>query len=121
MPEGFLSFVQLPGFTSGWKWLGLSDDDLVALEQEIMRSPLKAPVVGGTGGARKMRFAPPSWRRGKRGGTRVVYFFFQRGETVFLLGVYEKNDQAEMTRAERDSAREIIGWVERKWPGTRRG
>ena len=62
-PESWLSFVQMSAFVRGWDQLGLNDDDLRSLERQILESPTGAPVVAGTGGLRKARFAPPSWRR----------------------------------------------------------
>ena len=40
------------------------------------------------------------WRRagmGKRGGLRVIYFWETRSETFFMLTLYRKNDQDDLT------------------------
>lgn len=42
--------------------------DLQALERILIANPDAGDVIPGTGGLRKLRFAPPSWHTGKRGG-----------------------------------------------------
>jgi hypothetical protein len=49
-PEDYCRFIHFDGFTMDWKDLSLTDDDLAALEIQIMLKPLGAPVVPGTGG-----------------------------------------------------------------------
>jgi len=69
----WLTFIQLAPFVVAWRRLGLTDEDLSALEQLIMHRPEAGAVMQGTGGVRKLRFAPPSWHMGKSGATRVCY------------------------------------------------
>src|SRR5438477_11253839 len=72
------TIIQLLGFTHLWNAHRLTDDDLAALEAEIMENPGGPPVMRGTGGLRKIRFAPPSFRRGKSGAMRVGFTHFPR-------------------------------------------
>lgn len=59
-------------FTSfRWDALGVNDDDLRRLEFDIMMKHDKYPVIQGTGGLRKARFAFE--HRGKSGSVRVCY------------------------------------------------
>ena len=103
-----LAFIQIEEFVRSWESLGLVDDDLRALETQIMERPTGAPVVPGTGGLRKARFAPPSWSVGKRGATRVGYSYFELEGTVFLLTVYSKGEKADLTPAERKAIRGLL-------------
>jgi hypothetical protein len=50
-------FVEIPYFQSKWNSLGLDDDDLRALQIMLTASPERWPVIAGTGGLRKVRFA----------------------------------------------------------------
>ena len=56
-PSRWLRIVQTGQFLRKWSSLGLNDDDLVALEVEILRGPDRHPIVKGTDGVRKIRFA----------------------------------------------------------------
>ena len=49
----------------------------------VIGHPETGDVIPGTGGMRKMRWT--SKGRGKRGGARVVYYYFVRGETIFFV------------------------------------
>jgi hypothetical protein len=54
----------------------------------IARNPESGDVIPDTGGVRKVR-----WGRrgsGKRGGVRVVYFFYDAGAPLYLLMMYAK-------------------------------
>lgn len=68
-----LTFVQLSAFADDWRRNRLSDGDLRELESVLLARPEAGSVMGGTGGLRKLRFAPPSRHAGKRGAFRVIY------------------------------------------------
>ena len=54
----------------------------------IARNPESGDVIPETGGVRKLR-----WRRqgsGKRGGVRVIYFYYTANVPLFLLMIYAK-------------------------------
>ncbi len=67
----------------------------------IARDPLCGDLIQGTGGIRKVRFAVKG--RGKRGGVRIVYYNYNESMPVFLLNVFDKNEKADLTRAERNA------------------
>jgi hypothetical protein len=108
--EDWKRFVEIPYFRAKWKSLGLTDDDLNALQIMIMMQPKGAPVVSGTGGLRKARFSPPGSGRGKRGAYRIGYAYFEEFGVVCLIAVYAKNDQENIPIAQR---REIKIAIER--------
>lgn len=58
--------------------------------------------IPGTGGVRKLRYAIRG--RGKSGGVRVIYYFFDEVNPVLALFLYGKNEQANLTPAERKLA-----------------
>src|SRR5689334_20773552 len=95
-----LTFVQLTGFLSEWRHFRLTDDDLRALEVELLHDPDRGVVMRGTGGLRKIRFAPPSRHAGKSGAFRVAYVHLPQRNTVVLMSLFAKSDQANLTAAE---------------------
>ena len=100
-----VTFIQMPVFETAWRRLNLSDGDLSQLEAEIAKAPEAPPVNPGTGRIRKIRFAPPSWRRGKSGATRVCYSFFERYAQVYLFLIFPKGKQENLTaEGEADAA-----------------
>jgi hypothetical protein len=109
------TFVQLSRFAARWAQLRLTDEDLQALEQMLMRNPGAGAVVAGTGGLRKVRFAPPSRHVGKRGAFRVGYAYFRSADAVYLLAIYPKNEQANLTASEKAEARMLIEFIGRRF------
>ena len=63
-----LTFIHFADFASDFKHHRLSDEDMQALEAVLQKSPEAGAIVPGTGGVRKIRFAPPSRHGGKREG-----------------------------------------------------
>ena len=89
-PAEWPKFIELPGFTRAWTSLGLSDVDLTALQGAILEGPNRYPVLSGTGGLRKIRFARPGEGRGKSGSYRACYAGFLDNDVVVLAMVYDK-------------------------------
>lgn len=69
-------------------------------------NPLAGDVIQGTGGVRKLRFAGSG--RGKRGAFRVVYYVLTAELPIVAITLYGKNEQSDLTQAERDGARRIV-------------
>lgn len=67
----------------------LSDEEYSSLQFALARDPEAGPVIPGTGGVRKLRWAAPG--RGKRGGYRVLYYLRLRAGLIWLLTMYPKN------------------------------
>ena len=63
--------------------------------------PLAGDLIQGTGGIRKIRFAKEG--RGKSGGVRVLYYFYNENAPIFLLEIFGKNEKANLTKAERNT------------------
>ncbi|HUB24104.1 MAG TPA: type II toxin-antitoxin system RelE/ParE family toxin [Tepidisphaeraceae bacterium] len=108
-----LTFVQLPRFAARWDRLELNDDDLRSLESAILRDPDAGAVIPGTGGLRKIRFAPPSRHTGKSGAFRVCYVYFRTAEAIYLLAIYPKNEQANLTAQQKSEAKSLIEFIGR--------
>jgi hypothetical protein len=95
-----MTFIQLAEFASSWKRHRLSDEDLMALEKHLHENPAAGQVMRGTGGLRKTRFAPPSRHGGKSGGYRVGYAYFRVASTIYLVMIFAKKDQQNLTAAQ---------------------
>jgi mRNA-degrading endonuclease RelE of RelBE toxin-antitoxin system len=67
----------------------LSDDEYGALQEALIREPEQGPVIPGSGGIRKLRWAAAG--RGKRGGYRVIYFLRRANGIIWMITMYPKN------------------------------
>ena len=103
-------FVELPMFQKKWKSLGLTDKDLIRLEEELVADPKAGAVMQNTGGIRKMRFAFE--HRGKSGSVRVIYVDFEVYEKIYLITAYPKNEKDNLTKDERNELKHLIHILE---------
>lgn len=89
-----MRFVETPIFTKVITRL-LDDEAYRALQVALMLRPEQGPTIGGAAGARKVRWARPG--AGKRGGIRVIYYWAQADAAFYMLYVYAKNEQDDLT------------------------
>ncbi len=79
----------------------LSELERDSIVDHLAQNPWAAAVIPGTHGVRKWRHGMGG--RGKSGGVRVIYYFYDEGWPVFLLQLYAKSERADLTAAERKS------------------
>ena len=73
----------------------LSDDEYKDLQFFIAANPDAGDIIPGSGGLRKLRW---SFRgRGKRGGTRIIYYWFKSKDMLLMLFLFRKNEQSDLT------------------------
>lgn len=76
----------------------LSEEEREALIAFLARDPEAGDIIKGTGGVRKVRVATGG--KGKSGGSRAIYFYADSGIPIYLLAVYGKGAQADLTPAQ---------------------
>jgi hypothetical protein len=89
-----MRFVETPIFTRIISEL-LDDDHYHALQLALLLRPKVGPVIPRSGGLRKLRWSVAG--AGKRGGMRLIYFWDERSETVYMLYAFRKNAQEDLT------------------------
>lgn len=73
----------------------LGEDGLRQLQTFLMLNPQSGKVIPGSGGLRKLRWSGSG--RGKRGGIRVIYYWINQRDRIYLLIAYAKNRQQDLT------------------------
>jgi hypothetical protein len=89
-------FVELPAFER-YRSQYLDDADFRSLQQLLLLYPHVGDVIRGTGGLRKMRFANALRHAGKRGGIRIIYYWWSAGRQFWLFTLYAKTVQDDLT------------------------
>ena len=89
-----MRFVETRNFTAALR-RHLGNEAYSALQFSLLLRPEQGPLIPRSGGLRKLRWSATG--RGKRGGVRVIYHWHRQSETLFLLYLYAKNEQAELT------------------------
>lgn len=103
-------FIILPEFERKWTDMGFSDDDLKLLQEELTLDPTKGPVMQGTGGLRKIRFAFNN--QGKSGSARVCYVDFAIYEKIYLITAYPKSEKDNLSKSEQNAVKILIKKLE---------
>lgn len=83
-------FVELPAFER-YRSDYLNEESFRSLQLSLMQNPQAGDVIEGTGGLRKVRHADPRRGKGKRGGLRVIYYWWESGNQFWLFTLYDKD------------------------------
>ena len=102
------TFIEVPQFTKKWQLLGLTDDDLKALEEELLNNPKAGDAIKGTGGIRKIRIPIENKGKGKRSGARVIYVDIELKETIYFINVYTKDEKDDLTEEEKKAFKAVV-------------
>jgi hypothetical protein len=101
----FFSFVETTVFTKQVDNTG-SLDVLLSIQEDLLANPKRGSVIQNTGGARKARLAKEG--QGKRGGYRYIYVFLEDVEIIYLLLLYPKNEQDDLTPDQKKQVKSIV-------------
>ena len=89
-----MRLIETPIFTEDVE-RDLSLEEYRQLQVALLLRPTQGDLIRGSGGLRKIRWRRPGM--GKRGGLRAIYFWEALSETFYMLMVYRKNDQEDLT------------------------
>ncbi len=110
-----LEFIEFPVFTN--RLLALAkdraDDVLLEIQSNLLENPERGPVIQGTAGVRKARVGDPTRGKGTRGGFRYMYYYIEQDGQIFLLTIFSKNEQADLTSVQKKTLKQAI-WSLRK-------
>jgi hypothetical protein len=100
-------FVELPPF-GRHRANYLDDEAFSRLQTFLMADPEAGDVITGTGGLRKVRFGDPRRRKGKRGGLRIIYFWWKAGSQFWLFTLYDKDEMDDLSAAQRKVLKALL-------------
>ena len=89
--NGVLSTVEAAAFTrhlSGY----LNDDGYKELQTRLGANPELGDLMPATGGFRKLRWTDTRRGKDRRGGLRIIYYYFQSDHEIWLMTVYDKDE-----------------------------
>jgi hypothetical protein len=101
-----MKIIRTTRYRKDLKRMGVTATGAQALEQSVATDPLAGDVIKSLGGVRKVRFGFGG--RGKRGGGRAVYFLMIADDAVAMLFAYAKNEQEDLTAAQKKEALRIM-------------
>ena len=89
-----ITIIEFPSFLAqiGKSMTATERDEFIDF---LAKNPDAGDEITGTGGIRKIRWGGKG--KGKRGGVRVIYYFYNESAPVFLLTVYGKGEKEDLT------------------------
>ena len=79
----------------------------------LAEHPKAGDLMEGTGGVRKLRWGRGG--QGKSGGVRVIYYFHDEVMPLYLLTLFAKGDQSNLTKGERNELAELVKLLVQAW------
>lgn len=84
----------------------MSDEDYHELQKKLIIRPEEGKIIPGSGGLRKLRCGGSG--RGKRGGSRIIYYWFSEKEIILMLYIYTKKETDDLTSEQLKILKKII-------------
>src|SRR5207302_7804390 len=102
-----MEFLEAPAFTRHVSRY-LTDDEYRELQNRMTAAPLLGDMISGTGGFGKLRWTDPRRGKGRRGGLRVIYYYFPGEQQIWLITLYNKAEGSDLTPKERQALKSAI-------------
>ena len=80
-------------------------DELIV---SIAKNPNQGDLIPGTGGLRKLRQSDPRRGKGKRGGLRVIFYWWLGGDQFWLFTVFDKDQADDLTPDQRKALKQML-------------
>lgn len=74
-----------------------TEEEYGDFQRWLAAQPEAGDVIRATGGIRKVRWDDPTRGKGKRGGTRIIYFLLTDDRQIFLITIYGKDEMSDLT------------------------
>ncbi len=106
------TIAEMPEFIHRLERL-LSDVERQILIEYLAANPKIGVIMQGIGGVRKLRWARQG--SGKSGGVRIIYYFHDENMPLYLLTVFGKSEQENLSKAERNELAKLVRILVQTW------
>ena len=103
--KAIMEFIETPIFTKAILDL-LPDDQYRVLQARLTEYPDDGVPIQGSGGLRKIRWVFK--KQGKRGGVRVIYYWVVNRQTIYMIYIYSKSAQNDVSREQLRTLRKLV-------------
>ena len=103
----YATLIELPIF-SKYREDYLDDHEYSKLQELLVNNPTSGDLIQGTGGLRKLRYGDSSRGKGKRGGLRIIYYWWVNAYQIFLFTIYNKNEMTDLSHDQKKKLKELL-------------
>ncbi len=93
-----ITIVELPEFHKRVKKT-FTKEEFDELLYFLSNNPKSGDLIQGSGGIRKLRWGAKG--KGKSGGSRIIYFHYNKDIPLFLLTLFTKNEKINLSNSEK--------------------
>lgn len=84
----------------------MDEESYRGLQNELIANPGIGKIIQGSGGIRKIRWGGSG--RGKRGGSRIIYYWATSKDQIYMLLGYAKNERSDLTKEQLSTLRKLV-------------
>jgi mRNA-degrading endonuclease RelE of RelBE toxin-antitoxin system len=74
----------------------LSEEEYRNFQISLISDPSAGKIIQGSGGIRKIRWSGSG--RGKRGGSRILYYWYNEKGLMLMLFIFRKNERDNLSK-----------------------
>ena len=101
----YMKFIETSFFTKQVTSL-FKDDEYAEIQGYMIKNPDIGDIISGSGGIREFRWSLNE--RGKRGGVRILYYWHVSEDVFYMLLMYPKGKQANLTKEQLKQLRSLV-------------
>lgn len=105
-------FIELPPFEKHRSEY-FSDNEFQQFQRMLLEQPACGDVIQHTGGLRKVRFGDLRRGKGKRGGIRVIYYWWIEKSHFLLFTLYDKDQKDDLSQQQLEILRGMLEKLKR--------
>lgn len=105
--EKLITFIETPIFEEDRKSL-LADDEYQQFQAYMLENYQNGDYIQQTGGCQKIRWKLARNNKGKSGGVRIIYYALTPKGKLYLLMMYPKSAQDNLTDKEKAILKNIV-------------
>ena len=100
-----MRIIETPIFTKRVQDI-LSEEEYRLFQIKIISDPEAGNIIQGSAGIRKIRWAGSG--RGKKGGSRILYYWYNKQGLLLMLFIFNKNEKDDLTKTQLKTLQIIV-------------
>jgi len=100
-----MRIIETPTFTKRVEEI-LSEEEYRLFQIKLIGDPEAGNIIKGSGGIRKIRWSGSG--RGKRGGSRILYYWYNTKGLLLMLFIFKKNENDDLTKTQLKALKTIV-------------